>query len=690
MHGVRLDEIVYWNANAPKAGDGEGSPTNGGTALKTSILLALLVLTGSVFALADDHGNSPLAASPIETDSSLTTACIEEAGDMDYFLFRATAGRTYRFTTSHPTELMDALLYLIDSDGQGILAVDDDSAGGTNARIVWTCHETSIYFLMVRHAQATTGSGCYGLSATIVQLDDYGNDRLSASPLLEGEPVDGFLEEPGDVDAFLIQTDRGYEYAVRFSSSVSETDVMADVFANGASEPTVSLASQGSTQIETIAAPATGTLFVVVQSASGGHTGGYTLTITKGGYADDHGNSAVEATSVPVEWSEIQGRLEVSGDVDWFQLDAREQAEYTFALASTEGSSGLRLAVRGPDGQLLQESATEISGNSIEVSWQAPATGTYYLEISSTNGIAEYLLNVSSTLQLGTVGSFNPSGYSLDIEVAGAVAYLVVGTKGLLILDVSDPSDPFEVGSNSTNGYAQAVAVDGNTAFVANRSEGVTVIDVSDPSRPLQVATFDTPGSAHAITIHQGLALISDQRGGLQIARIQQDKHLIAVSAVETKGYPAAVAATDHLAVVAVGDAGLEIIDLTVPASPTSIGHLDLPGDATDVAVQGTLAYVATGYRGVRIVDLSDPTAPSEVGWLSTTGETIAVLISGNTLFVAERTAGMSAYSLMSPLEPQLVAQLDTPGEATAVTSANGYVYIADRQEGMLIVQLLP
>ena len=179
--------------------NGDVVPRNGGTTVRTIVVIALLILIGSVTCWADDHGNSPLAASPIEADGVLITACIEDAGDMDYFLFHATAGRTYRINTSHPTEEMDSILYLIEPDGQGILAVDDNSGGETNARIVWTCTESGIYFLMVRHAQATMGTGCYGLSASIAQLDDHGNDRFSASPLSSGVTAAGFLEEPGDV-----------------------------------------------------------------------------------------------------------------------------------------------------------------------------------------------------------------------------------------------------------------------------------------------------------------------------------------------------------------------------------------------------------------------------------------------------------------------------------------------------------
>lgn len=657
--------------------------------MRVSVTITLLILIVSLTSWADDHGNSPLAATPIEPDGSLITACIEDAGDMDYFLFHATAGRTYRLSTSHATVEMDCVLYLISTDGQGIIAVDDNSAGETNALVVWTCTESGIYFAMVRHAQATTGTGCYGLSAAIAQLDDHGNDRLSASPLLDGITAAGFLEEPGDVDVFMIQVAQGYQYSIQFSSPGNESLLAASVFANGATVPMALLTSRGVTQVETIAATVSEPLFLFIQADAGEPTGSYILTVEQSGYADDHANSAVSATPIPVGWTEIQGSLEVPGDVDWFRVDARQGTDYTFTIMPAGASSGQKISIHGPDGQLLNESAANVSNQSIELLWQIPETGTYFLEISSNNGSGAYTLGIASTLQLEAIGSYNPSGYSLDVKVANDLAYLVVGTKGLLIVDVSVPSDPFEVGSHSTNGYAQAVAIDGTTVFIANRSEGVTVIDASDPSRPLQIGLFDTPGSAHSIAVHNGLVLISDQQGGLQVAQIQSGGDLTSLSTVETDGYPAAITMLDDLALIAVGDAGLKIIDLSNPTLPVSIGYLDLPGDSSGVAVYNNLAYVATGYRGIRIIDVSSPETPVEVSSISTAGEAIDVLISGGMLFVAERTEGVSAYSLLDPHAPQLVAQIDTPGEATALSVLNGYVYVADRQEGMLIVRLL-
>lgn len=656
--------------------------------LLATIGLILCVLTSAVW--ADDHGNSPLSASPIEADGSLTTACIERAGDMDYFLFTGVAGNTYRIETSHPTEDMDSVLYLIDRDGESILAVDDNSAGDTRARIVWTCPAAGIYFLMVRHAQATSGTGCYGVSAALVQLDDHGDDRWSASPMAVGVTTSGFLEEPGDVDVFVVQIDGGYEYTIRFSAQSEDSPFTVATISNGSSVPSVMISSAGASETGSVSSATAETLFLTVSAEETDGTGSYTLTLEQEGYADDHGNSAAAATPISSQWAELGGHLEVADDVDWFRLEAQEAADYEFSLTSVNGSTGLQLAVRGPDGQLLAESALAVAGASAQLDWTAPETGPYYLEVSSTEDQGAYQLAVTATLMLEDVGSFNPSGYSLDVAVSGALAYLVVGTKGLLVIDMSDPTDPFEIGSHSTNGYAQAVAVDGEAVYVANRSEGITVIDVSDPSRPVEIGTFDTPGSAHNVTIHNGMALISDQRGGLQIARIQSDGTLSQISAVDTVGYPAAVAASGNIAWIAVGDAGLVAVDLSDASAPVSMGRLDLPGDATDLVIYENVAYVASGYRGVRIVDISDPAAAREVGWFSSAGEAVSVLRFANTLFVAEQTEGVSAYSLLDPLNPQLIARVDTPGEATALAAADAFLLVADRQEGLQVVRLLP
>ena len=59
-------------------------------------------------------------------------------------------------------------------------------------------------------------------------------------------------------------------------------------------------------------------------------------------------------------------------------------------------------------------------------------------------------------------------GTGTDVKVVGNRAYLTLSEGGLVVLDVSNPSDPMQVGSINTSGYADGVAVSGNYAYVVS------------------------------------------------------------------------------------------------------------------------------------------------------------------------------------------------------------------------------
>ena len=63
------------------------------------------------------------------------------------------------------------------------------------------------------------------------------------------------------------------------------------------------------------------------------------------------------------------------------------------------------------------------------------------------------------------VGQFGGASYAVALQ--GTYAYVGVGPR-LVVLDVSDPSTPFEVGFYDTEGSAYSVAVAGLYAHVAD------------------------------------------------------------------------------------------------------------------------------------------------------------------------------------------------------------------------------
>jgi hypothetical protein len=104
------------------------------------------------------------------------------------------------------------------------------------------------------------------------------------------------------------------------------------------------------------------------------------------------------------------------------------------------------------------------------------------------------ILDVSNPSNSQLVGKLLLPYSAQDVCVSGNYAYVADSGAGLRVIDVSNPSNPREVGYFDTPGYALGVYVSGNYAYVADGDAGLRVIDVSNPSNPREVGYFDTPG----------------------------------------------------------------------------------------------------------------------------------------------------------------------------------------------------
>ncbi len=71
----------------------------------------------------------------------------------------------------------------------------------------------------------------------------------------------------------------------------------------------------------------------------------------------------------------------------------------------------------------------------------------------------------------------------------------------LRIVNISNPSNPFEVRYVSTPGNSWDVHVSGSFAYVANGSAVLRIIDISTPSNPQEVGYYDTPGYAAGVYV---------------------------------------------------------------------------------------------------------------------------------------------------------------------------------------------
>lgn len=98
----------------------------------------------------------------IQVDGPAQQRKFHVAGDVDWVKFAAVASRVYTITTSSLGDYGDTYLYLYDTNGQTVLAYNDD--GGSeplSSKIVWMAPRNGVYYVKARHYYNAVG-GCTG------------------------------------------------------------------------------------------------------------------------------------------------------------------------------------------------------------------------------------------------------------------------------------------------------------------------------------------------------------------------------------------------------------------------------------------------------------------------------------------------------------------------------------------------
>lgn len=251
-------------------------------------------------------------------------------------------------------------------------------------------------------------------------------------------------------------------------------------------------------------------------------------------------------------------------------------------------------------------------------------------------------LNHSQNVNL--IGHYDTPGWANDVVIIGNYAYIADGTKGLMVIDVSDSTLPDYVNSVSLPGNAGAIAGTEQYLYIGDREDTLRILSLSNPTNPTQV----------------GKLSLTDDALGL---------------------YP-----VGNRLYVCARSQGLVIVDIQNPANPVILGTYNTPGFAYEVIVDNNLAYVADATRGVRIIDVSTPSNPVETGFYDTNGISYSLAKSGNYLYVADGNYGIKVFDATNPDTLILLGSLDTPGTASGIQFYNGHVFVADGTMGGLRV----
>lgn len=294
----------------------------------------------------------------------------------------------------------------------------------------------------------------------------------------------------------------------------------------------------------------------------------------------------------------------------------------TFNTIYNESNIQVKVSGKRNDGSLIdmtsRSSGTSYSSSNLSVVSFGAKDGLLFAGQAGTAVLTVKNNSLVKTVTV-TVGTFNPvalsaipiPGYANNVDVAGDVAYVAAGSKGLQILNVANRAAPAIIGSLDTEGTAIDVRVVGNVVYLADGDRGLQVIDVTDPAAPKLLASYETGGIAQDVKVDKQFAYIADGSNGLEIVDVHNPAKPIFAGSLSGLGETKGVDAQGDTVVVASSTA-IHVIGIEDKANPAKKGTLSI-GQVKDVALKDNFAYVSAYSSGWKVIDITDPTLPVEV-----------------------------------------------------------------------------
>ena len=436
----------------------------------------------------DDYGDTPDAATAVGVPSS-TAGRLEATGDIDYFRLVLDRPGTLSAYTTGTTNTQGEL----SGDDGSVLGTDDDGGTGPNFRID-TDVTAGMYLVRVRGSGRATGAYTLHVAfeaGDIEVADDHGDTPDRASVVAVPSSTAGRLGSADDADYFRIELNRAGTLRAYTTGSTNTSGKLTS--ADGSVSERNDDSGEG-TNFRFVEDVSAGTYFVRV-TGSRDATGTYTLHVAletdEVGVADDHGDTADAATAVRVP-SSTSGRLETSGDEDYFRIVLDEPGSLTVRTTGSTNTSG----------ELTRENGTQVDddedsgdGSNFRIVEDVPA-GTYYIRVSGDRGATgNYTLRVA--FEPDEVGMVDDHGDTADDATAVRVPSSTTGR-----LETSDDEDYFRIILDEAGSLGVRTTGSTNTSGELTRKDGTLVDNDEDSGDGLNFRIVeDVPAGTYYIRV---------------------------------------------------------------------------------------------------------------------------------------------------------------------------------------------
>jgi hypothetical protein len=270
-----------------------------------------------------------------------------------------------------------------------------------------------------------------------------------------------------------------------------------------------------------------------------------------------------------------------------------------------------------------------------------------------------------------------------DISVDGSLCLVANGKAGLKVLDVSDPTQPYQVGELDTlwNGaWSHAVAGRDSFVFIDRIYPYLRVVDVTDPANPVMAGGCSgVDGQPQDMVLRDSLLYIAENYQ-FQVVNVARPRQPVVVGTCGLGDYSYGMCLRDSLAYVSTYP--LAIISVANPSQPETVGSI--PRGTWSVFVKDTLAYLAA--VGLHVWDVANPAAPTPLDSL-TFGHMVYDVVVVDSLAYLACSDGLRLANVADPHNMRVIALHGLPYIGWRLVYDSPYVYVATRDAGVCIFE---
>jgi hypothetical protein len=294
-----------------------------------------------------------------------------------------------------------------------------------------------------------------------------------------------------------------------------------------------------------------------------------------------------------------------------------------------------------------------------------------------------------------TLDTFNTYGYARGITVNKDKTYGFIsdGTKGLVIIDISDLNNLSYISRVDTPDFARFAILDKNEtrAFVADSKANLQVIDISDINAPKIINSIDTPYRTYSVALNsnESIALLATGSNGVEIVNLNGLPNLSILASLKPQYRNYRIFLDNNIAYVSSGYAGVSVIDITNALNPTLKTTIDTSGFTLNLTKEQNYLYVADGYKGIVKIDISDINSPNIKLSKDTPGNAneLKIIPNSNYLLLADDNKGVKLIN-KSDLETVATFSVQDKAKAIAITNDGKKAIVASKDDGVYILQI--